>query len=269
MAIGVTDDKHYKAIADVLRSYTNPDNTFTPSEMPDGIVNAVNAGTNTARQEGYDSGYEAGKKSEYDKFWDIYQDNGDRVRYSGCFSGEGWNAETLKPKYSIKAKETYMMFSRCGYNGDLDDIFKNRGLSFEIDPSINPDVMAYVFYLTSISAIGTIDISFLTNSNGVASFFNSPSIITIRNLIPPKCAMGTTCWQSGLVNLGIGGEITKDFSLSRCSNLSAESVQSVIDHLADLTGQTTQTLTFHATVGARLTEAQKTSITSRNWTLAY
>ena len=53
------------------------------------------------------------------------------------------------------------------------------------------------------------------------------------------------------------------------SLLSAESVQSIIDGLADLTGATAQTLTLHATVGAKLTDAQKATITAKNWTLVY
>lgn len=50
--------------------------------------------------------------------------------------------------------------------------------------------------------------------------------------------------------------------------LSAESVQSIIDGLADLTGGTTQTLTLHADVKAKLTEDQISQITGKNWTLA-
>ena len=51
--------------------------------------------------------------------------------------------------------------------------------------------------------------------------------------------------------------------------LSDETIQSIIDGLADLTEQTTQTITFYATVGAKLTDEQKATITAKNWTLAY
>ena len=51
-------------------------------------------------------------------------------------------------------------------------------------------------------------------------------------------------------------------------NLSDESIQSIIDGLANLTNSETQTLTFHADVKAKLTDAQITAITSKNWTLA-
>ena len=58
-------------------------------------------------------------------------------------------------------------------------------------------------------------------------------------------------------------------SFGSCSALNDESIRSVIDGLADLTGQTTQTLTFHTTVGNKLTDTQKATITAKNWTLAY
>lgn len=63
----------------------------------------------------------------------------------------------------------------------------------------------------------------------------------------------------------IGAKI--DFAKS--DKLSDASIQSIIDGLADLTGQETQTLTFHATVGVKLTDEQKTAISAKNWTLAY
>lgn len=53
-----------------------------------------------------------------------------------------------------------------------------------------------------------------------------------------------------------------------CILLSDDSIRSIIDGLADLTGQETQTLTFHADVKAKLTEDQITAITGNNWTLA-
>lgn len=52
------------------------------------------------------------------------------------------------------------------------------------------------------------------------------------------------------------------------SLLSVESIQSIIDGLADLTGLETQTLTLHADVKTKLTEEQISQITYKNWTLA-
>lgn len=54
-----------------------------------------------------------------------------------------------------------------------------------------------------------------------------------------------------------------------CRVLSNESVQSIIDGLADLTGATAQTIRFYSEVGAKLTDEQKATITAKNWTLVY
>lgn len=50
--------------------------------------------------------------------------------------------------------------------------------------------------------------------------------------------------------------------------LTDESIQSIIDGLADLTGQKAQTITFHKTVKNKLTEEQIASATSKNWNIA-
>ena len=57
-----------------------------------------------------------------------------------------------------------------------------------------------------------------------------------------------------------------DFSGSY--SLDNDSVQSIIDGLADLTGGTAQTLTLHADVIAELTDDQLTVIAQKNWNVA-
>lgn len=56
-------------------------------------------------------------------------------------------------------------------------------------------------------------------------------------------------------------------SIPHSSKLSDASIQSIIDALVDLTGATTQTITFHSDVTTKLTDAQLTQITSKNWNL--
>ena len=48
-----------------------------------------------------DAVYDKGKQDEYDRFWDAFQDNGNRDFYSYGFSGHGWTNENFKPKYPI------------------------------------------------------------------------------------------------------------------------------------------------------------------------
>lgn len=67
----------------------------------------------------------------------------------------------------------------------------------------------------------------------------------------------------------VANSISLSIIFSACSQLSDESIQSIIDGLADLTGNTAQTLTLHATVGGKLTDEQKATITAKNWELVY
>ena len=65
----------------------------------------------------------------------------------------------------------------------------------------------------------------------------------------------------------VKGSIYKELTIPS-GVLSDESIQSIIDGLADLTGSTQQTLTLNATVSAKLTEQQIATITSKNWVVA-
>lgn len=62
----------------------------------------------------------------------------------------------------------------------------------------------------------------------------------------------------------VSSTIKISLNFSRCSKLSAQSVQSIIDGLATVT--TAQTLTLNSAIV--LTDAQKASITAKGWTLA-
>lgn len=62
--------------------------------------------------------------------------------------------------------------------------------------------------------------------------------------------------------------IFKFISFEKCPLLTNESIQSIIDGLADLTGETAQTITFHPDVKNKLAEEQIASVTSKNWNIA-
>jgi hypothetical protein len=66
----------------------------------------------------------------------------------------------------------------------------------------------------------------------------------------------------GITNLKV------DLNLQWLPNLNAESVDNILNKANDLTGTSTQTITFNSTVYGALTEEQKALATSKNWTLA-
>lgn len=86
-------------------------------------------------------------------------------------------------------------------------------------------------------------------------------------------ATNTTNIFAGCSNLievrFVTNSIKRSIPFNSCNMLSTETIQSIIDGLADLSSGTAQTLTLHATVGAKLTDTQKATITAKNWTLVY
>lgn len=191
---------------------------------------------------GYENGYEAGQISEYDSFWDTYQSNGNRINYMRAFAEAYWKDVIFKPKYPITCAMTQSYHTR-----NAESVFQASDIT-HIDTPITVTGLTMTAFFSGCDVLETI--SSLT-LNDVAGFVNT----------------FTTCKK--LKNITIGGSIDVNISFSDCSLLTDASVQSIIDHLKDLTGATAQKLTFHNTVGSKLTDAQKAAITAKNWTLVY
>lgn len=188
---------------------------------------------------GYESGVADGKKAEYDAFWDAFQQMGNRTYYRYAFYGQNsdaWTDAIYNPKYPIRA---------AGSSGG-DSMFQASKITdTKVDIEIGVDA-SYVF-------------------------ISCYSLKTIRKLIVSE---STTFyrWFDGceaLENVTFEGVIANDISFADSLKLSNASVQSIIDHLKDFTGQTGKTLTLQAYVGREVTEEQKATITAKNWTLVY
>jgi hypothetical protein len=109
------------------------------------------------------------------------------------------------------------------------------------------------------------------SGNGLYMTFMNATVKTIDKLVVSDKLKYNSTFNgcSNLENITFEGVIGNSLSFANSSKLTNASVQSIIDCLKDLTGATAQTLTFHATVGAKLTDAQKATITAKNWTLVY
>ncbi len=176
----------------------------------------------------------------YDIFWDNYQEYGNRTSYGYAFYGKGWNDTIFKPKYPIILSGDSSV--------DYTSVFAYGGMT-------------------------EVDVDMLINSTSLQLTFNqNRSIVTIKKIILLRNDVSfdrTFANATNLENITFEGVISKNIGFPNSPKLSDASIQSIIDHLADLTGGTTQTLTFHKTVGNKLTDAQKATITAKNWTLAY
>lgn len=133
-------------------------------------------------------------------------------------------------------------------NFSIDETMKRITLNFDLDPNYDVNMNNVFWNMRGLEVVdGTpLNVSGSTSFNSTFwSCFSLKEIRFVENSI--KASIGFP--QSNL--------------------LSDLSIQSIIDGLADLTGGTAKTLTLHATVGAKLTDEQKATVTAKNWTLVY
>lgn len=212
------------------------------------IADAIREKTGTADKlgldamaEGIGAVHEAGQQAEYDRFWDSFQQNGNRTNYYYTFAGKGWTDDTFNPKYPIVASS--------GSSAGMGMFYDCSGITripvpIEVASGVSIQAM-----FSACSKLQTITLLKLGGNNNITSnSFNG---------------------LYALENITFDGYIEKSVTFPQSGKLTDASVQNIIDHLADLTGKTAQTLTFYATVGEKLTEEQKAAITAKNWTLVY
>lgn len=209
----------------------------------------------------YQSGYDAGK----DSFWDTLQEKGTRTDYYYGFAGHLWTDETFKPKYPIRPSYAGYMFN----NSLITDL---SGVELDFSSIVSNAQCPRVFELSRIEKVGTVDLS---NAAGLLNTFfgyntaGASQLVTIGLLKLP--ADGTNIFGPNffqncdkLENITIEGVIGGDLDMSACP-LSAQSVESVIDHLA--AAQAPLTLTLSETAKARLTQTQRDTAAAKNWTI--
>lgn len=168
--------------------------------------------------------FNAGKKKQYDEFWDSYQNEGKRKDYRYAFYGEGWNIATLKPKHTIKPKDANYMFYLCGHDGALEEsVLDLSGAS----------TLIRCFEKAKFTELGTIDVSNAAAINNL--FVNMPNLHTIKKFIIGDNwnitfdNIFTEC--TNLVNIEVQGILGGDVVFSDCHKLSKESITSIINAL--------------------------------------
>lgn len=158
--------------------------------------------------------YEAGQKSEYDRFWDEFQNYGNPKQYSNTFSYNAWNDKTYNPKYTFKVLSCNNMFM---YNTLITDT------KVPIDFRGN---QGQIFYL----------------------FEGCIKLVTIRTLILDVTNQSFSRYFvncKALENITFEGEIKRNIDFQYSPKLSKESIENVLGHLSAT--ETTRTLTLSQT----------------------
>ena len=172
--------------------------------------------------------------------------NGDTMFYN-CR-----NLTTFTSNLSSLTNGKYM-FNYCGLTS----------WNIELPNLTNGDSM---FYKTSLSS-WNIELPKLTNGTYMFAF-NQQLTTFISNLSSLTSASNMFNGCDILENITLTGTLNcNNFNLSKCTNLTVDSLMSVINALVDLTGQTSKTLKLGSTNLNKLSEEQKAIATNKNWIL--
>lgn len=195
--------------------------------------------------------FEAGKRAEYDAFWDAYQCEITDKNCDFLFAGRAWTKETCVPKYDvISPASAYMMFSLNPAITDMREFKKANGEKVRFDFSGTKD-MTYCFYRTNITYIETVD---CTTSTNLGHMFNlSPALETVELLklkADGKNTLSSTFLCSGLKNITIEGTIGYNGTNFSSPLLTRSSIASIIGALSETTDGYKLTLKKAAVVDA-------------------
>ncbi len=160
MAIVLTDDKHYKAIADVIRDKLDSGDTFLPEFLADNVENV------------YEAGVVDGKQAGDDRFWDAFQKNGERVDYAYAFS-YGWTDDVYNPKYPIEANSAGYMYALTGITDT----------KIPLVIKAETHIIGFMRH-SSITTVNSLDISNVTDATNAFQGMDKLANITFTGTIP-------------------------------------------------------------------------------------
>ena len=208
--------------------------------------------------------YEAGQQSEYDRFWDIYQDNGKRDGYRYGFAGNGWTEEIFKPKYDLKPYDANGMF-RGSYIVNLKERLETCGVVLDLSECVS--FSDGFNSCPKLKVLPKLDGSAMPGTTNMC--YNCTELETIEEL---KCAEKTgfnnTFYKcSKLTNMIVTGVIGQNgLDLHWSTKLTHDSLMSIINALQTKTSGT-WTVTLGSENLAKLTDAEKAIATQKGWSL--
>ena len=195
-----------------------------------------------------------GMQTEYDRFWDVYQNYGKREVYSHAFRGDAFNDQIFKPKYDIVPTEADFMFGYSGYDAnntgkpyltDVKGLLEQVGVVLDTSKCVKMEYFAYL--AQSITRLPTVSHEGVTKLQGTfRSCENLKSIdeLVLRDNGTNTFGTGTSApffMCSKLSHMIVKGTIGQNnFNVSWCP-LDHESLMSIINALQNHTNIYTKT----------------------------
>lgn len=218
----------------------------------------------TATQTGdLETAYAQGVQAEYDRFWDAFQQNGNRTDYSQAFV-RAWTDEIFRPKYHIKPTNMSGMFQYSAIT-DLKDKLETLGVTLDTS---NCTTLIQAFQYAYITHIPTIDARASTNMT--YTFGSGCKVVTIDKLIVSEStplSSNTFSTARDLQNITVEGTIGSAIDL-HWSPLTKVSIESVVTALSQTATGLTASFNTAAVEAAFTTDEWNALVASRsNWTI--
>ena len=222
-----------------------------------------------------DSAFENGVKSEYDRFWDEYQCNGQKTNYRCAFNGYGWTEKNFFPKYDIKGENSGyqpFMFFNCESAAqcekiDLSQRLRDCGVTFDCSGS---GYIEQTFYFANISVIP--EVSTVRCTGQLNQVFVNPYVESIEKLILRDDGVQryyqTFNNATALKNITIEGKIGQNGFNVSWSPLTHDSLMSIINALQDKSEDisgTTWTVTLGPANLAKLSSDELEIMDNKGW----
>lgn len=190
-----------------------------------------------------DAVFAAGKQAEYGRYWDAFQENGQRTSYSGAFRGASWSDALFYPKYDIvavgSASNMFHGWSTSSpekKNFDLAARLEECGVV--LDTSQVTDASNMFAYGTPFTRLPALDLSKTANSTNV--FQACENAVTIDQVAVAETTTFTGWFTNDrkLANIIFAGVIANDLNLQWCP-LSKASISNITGCLSNTaTGKT-------------------------------
>ena len=265
MSIVTTDDSNYTAIAQAIRDKTGSETQYKPAEMAAGVAEV----------------FAAGEQSEYDRFWDAYQQSGGRTDYQAAFYGAGWTDDMFCPKYDLLpsgSDAVYFMFRKSKLT-DVAGLLNELGLTLST-AQCTGSAQEMFGNCKSLTAVPELDLQNCTSLTHLFAYCGKLEWVE-------KLMIGaSTVFRSSFVGCGslehivLDGELgANGLDLSPVSRLDKESITSVVTVLSDSTSGLTVTLSLTAVNaafetsegaadGSESEEWAALAATKSNWTIS-
>lgn len=240
MANKLYDENSVKAVADAIRVKNGSTEKYKLADMPLAIENIQTIPEGNCW--GYIEDFKISRFAETGETLNVVLPKYVRSLYRSFAAAYGQEIVKYKTLIVSKPDEAEYPVTSISeifyYNRGTEEFYMNFDTSHVTNFSSLFDLHGVLH-----SVYGVFDLSSMKKSAGAAFNCNSLKKITFKQ--------GTICYSISFMN---------------CGSLSDESIQSIIDGIAQVT--TAQTITFNAAVKAKLTEEQIAAINEKGWTLA-